>query len=98
MSALACESQSIKIPKPVKGDLVVGRINRSVKSVVSPSLMLDLRGYIGRCCITELDEQDEWKNMPLGNNIGKQSTKTYDNDNDGMIQNNDENMMTAEEE
>jgi hypothetical protein len=29
--------------------------------------MLELRGgFAARCCITELEEQDEWVNMPLG--------------------------------
>ena len=29
--------------------------------------MLDLRGgYHGRCCISELEEADEWVNMPIG--------------------------------
>jgi len=55
--------------KPVCGDLVIGRINTSVASSRPPSLMLDLPGgYVGRCCITELNEVDEWENMPLGRN------------------------------
>jgi hypothetical protein len=30
-------------------------------------LMLSLRGgYMGRCCITELTDVDDWVNMPLG--------------------------------
>ena len=33
----------------------------------APALMLELRGgYEARCDITELDEMDEWENMPLG--------------------------------
>lgn len=53
--------------KPARGDLVVGRIRRSLKPIGPPSLMLELRGgYLGRCCVTELEEVDEWTNMPLG--------------------------------
>lgn len=58
---------SKKANKPTRGDLVVGRINRSLKPQNAPALMLELRGgYEGRCDITELDEMDEWENMPLG--------------------------------
>jgi ribosomal protein S1 len=58
---------SKKLSKPSRGDLIVGRVNRSMQQVMAPSLMLDLRGgYVGRCCITELEEVDEWVNMPLG--------------------------------
>jgi ribosomal protein S1 len=54
-------------PKPSRSDCIVGRVNRSLHQILSPSLMLDLRGgYVGRCDITELDEVDEWLNMPLG--------------------------------
>jgi hypothetical protein len=39
--------------------------------------MLELRGgFSGRCCITELDEPDEWVNMPLGRQ------RVYDTTND----------------
>jgi hypothetical protein len=56
-----------KISKPRRGDLVIGRIDRSLPSVWCPDLMLDLRGgYVGRCCVTELDEVDDWVNFPLG--------------------------------
>ena len=68
LSVLACESSSAVIPKPSSGDLVVGRINKSIDPVLAPSLMLDLRQGIGRCCITELDEPDDWENMPLRQN------------------------------
>lgn len=55
------------ITKPLRGDLIVGRVNRHTQQQRAPALMLDLRGgYVGRCCITELDEVDEWVNMPLG--------------------------------
>jgi predicted RNA-binding protein with RPS1 domain len=59
--------QPYEIAKPVRGDLVVGRVQRSLKQVNAPSLMLELRGgYVARCCISELEEMDEWSNMPLG--------------------------------
>jgi S1 RNA binding domain len=68
--SIMCDPSSDKpyeIPKPVKGDLVVGRVQRSLKSVNAPSLMLELRGgCVARCCISELEEMDEWSNMPLG--------------------------------
>lgn len=66
LSVLACESNSTHVPKPSSGDLVIGRINKSLDPVLAPSLMLDLRQGKGRCCITELEEPDEWENMPLG--------------------------------
>jgi ribosomal protein S1 len=53
--------------KPLRGDLVVGRVNHSLRQQRAPALMLELRGgFTGRCCITELDEPDDWINMPLG--------------------------------
>ncbi|VEU43270.1 unnamed protein product [Pseudo-nitzschia multistriata] len=79
LSVLACETKSAQIPKPVAGDLVIGRINKDMKSVLAPSLMLNLRGAVGRCCITELEEPDEWVNMPLG-----QPKKEKSDDDDAM--------------
>jgi hypothetical protein len=67
LSVIACEEESTDIAKPARGDLVVGRINKSLRQTLPPSLMVELRGgFVGRCCITELDEVDEWENMPLG--------------------------------
>lgn len=61
------DASSAKIKKPERGQLIIGRVNRSMRLYRAPSLMLDLRGgYHGRCCITELEESDEWVNMPLG--------------------------------
>jgi ribosomal protein S1 len=61
------DDSSMQIPKPIRGDLIVGRINRKIHPQRAPALMLDLRGgFVGRCCITELDEVDDWVNMPLG--------------------------------
>ncbi len=87
LSVLACEANSTKIPKPVGGDIVVGRINKSLDQVLAPSLMLDLRQGVGRCCITELDEPDEWENMPLGQ---KKTEKTNENNEDMVDDNDDE--------
>lgn len=56
-----------KFKKPVRGDLVIGRINRFMREVRAPSLMIELPGgFLGRCDITELEEVDDWENMPLG--------------------------------
>lgn len=67
LSVLLSQGDSVTIDKPTKGQLIVGRINRAMRLYRAPSLMLDLRGgYHGRCCITELEEVDEWENMPLG--------------------------------
>ena len=69
LSTLCDESDpsSYSQTKPIRNDLVIGRIQRSLKPVNGPALMLELRGgFVGRCCITELEEPDEWFNMPLG--------------------------------
>jgi ribosomal protein S1 len=64
------ESTGAKQPKPSRGDMVIGRINLKLPNALAPSLMMDLRGgFVGRCCITELEEVDEWENMPLGRPI-----------------------------
>jgi len=53
--------------RPNAGDLVLGTIDRTHRSISSPSLMIRLRGgYVGRCDITELDDRNDWANMPLG--------------------------------
>ncbi len=95
LSVLACESGSTKISKPMGGDIVVGRINKSLDQVLAPSLMLDLRQGIGRCCITELDEPDEWENMPLGQN---KKEKTVEKNDDDMVEDNDESETTEASE
>ena len=57
----------VKKSKPVRGDIIVARINRNIKQTRAPALMLEFPGgHIGRCDITELQEVDEWENMPLG--------------------------------
>jgi hypothetical protein len=68
LSVIACEEETPKFSKPTRGDLVVGLVNKTLSQTLAPSLMLALRGgFVGRCCITELDEAGDWENMPLGN-------------------------------
>lgn len=60
-------SGSLEIQKQKRGELIAGRINNAMRLYRPPSLMLELRGgFRGRCCITEIDEPDDWVNMPLG--------------------------------
>jgi len=73
LSVLLAEEQSnakqagFKPTKPQRGDVVVGRINKKMRVLGPPALMLNLRGtFTGRCCITELNDMDDWANMPLG--------------------------------
>jgi ribosomal protein S1 len=74
-------SDSSTAVKPIRGDLVVGRINRSFPDVHSPALMLELRGgYVGRCCITEIEEVDDWGNMPFGRVSDKIAKSSVDPD------------------
>lgn len=66
------------LPKPVRGDIRIGRVNRRIHQVRAPSLMIELPGsYVGRCDITELEEPDDWGNMPLGRVVSNQE-KTED--------------------
>lgn len=56
--------------KPSRGELLVGKVNRRIPSFLGPALMLEIRGgYMARCCITELEEPDDWVNLPLGREI-----------------------------
>jgi hypothetical protein len=49
-SFLNGEGGHAKAPKPSNGDLVIGRINRSLPVIQPPALTMELRGgYIGRC-------------------------------------------------
>jgi len=59
------------------GDVVIGRINRSV-NVDGPCLMLDIRkrDSMVRCCITEL-MYDPWRDMPLGTYDSNNESKDY---------------------
>jgi hypothetical protein len=70
-SVLRLHEESIGNDFPSPGDLIVGVVDRSTSQLIHPpELLLRLRkGRIGRCCITELEEMDEWKNFPLGRPI-----------------------------
>jgi len=58
-----------KNKKIVRGDILIGRVNYTVEQQRAPALMLGLYGgFLARCDITELDEGDDWSNMPLGRN------------------------------
>ena len=98
LSVLACESGSAKIPKSKVGDIVVGRVNKSIDPVLAPSLMLDLRHGVGRCCITELDEPDDWENMPLGQKKKEEDEATDDEDEEMMDDNDDESESSEVED
>ena len=85
LSLLGCDGmKSNLMEKPEIGALVVGRVDRTLASLAPPDLMLDFRhGFIGRCCITELVEADDWTNFPLGRsrNVSKK-TKAMSNNGD----------------
>ena len=67
LSIVACEEEALHAPKPKHGDILVGRVQKSLPTTMAPSLMISLRGgYVGRSCITELEETDDWSNMPIG--------------------------------
>jgi len=82
--SILAEDDDSEVSKPTRGDLIVGRVQRSLKQAQSPALMVALRsGFVGRCCITELDENDDWSNMPIGriqedNKSGKDNEKEGD--------------------
>lgn len=66
LSVLSKDVKS-KVKKPSRGDIVIGRVNRNMRPTHPPALMIEfLGGFIGRCDITELEENDDWENMPLG--------------------------------
>lgn len=86
LSVLACAKNNTPSIKPLRGDLVVGRIDRKLATANPPDLMLDLRGgFVGRCCITELDEVDDWTNFPLGR-IRRESDKSIETTNDTLTE------------
>jgi hypothetical protein len=94
---LACDGDS-KVAKPARGDLIIGRIHRGLKQALSPSLMLALRGgFVGRCCITELEENDEWENMPIGR-LGKEKEAKKEENNDESMDVDEEEEESAENE
>jgi hypothetical protein len=77
LSILLASSQGTsKACKPQKGDVVVGCISKKTRMQGPPSLMLTLRGgFVGRCCITELADVEEWVNMPLGKTLSFSQSK-----------------------
>ncbi len=81
-----------KSRKPIRGDTIIGRINNSIKQQRAPALMVELHGgFLGRCDITELEEIDDWENMPLGrSNIEDKDDTDASNDNNDDIDENDE--------
>jgi hypothetical protein len=94
---LECDGDS-KVAKPARGDLIFGRIHRGLKQALSPSLMLALRvGFVGRCCITELEENDEWGNMPI-RRLGKEKEAKKEEENDESMDVDEEEEETAEKE
>jgi hypothetical protein len=88
LSLLASTDKTMADPsKPCAGDLVVGRIDRSLPCVNAPDLLLNFRGgYIGRCCITELEEVDDWTNFPLGRSHHPHSLKDVAKDNSKFME------------
>jgi ribosomal protein S1 len=67
VSPLLSKQEKKNVLKPLRGDLIIGRIDRRLTVSSPPALMLELRGgFVGRCCVTELEEVDDWTNMPLG--------------------------------
>ena len=99
LSVIACSEEgkvNPMIPKPTRGDIVIGRIARTMRSTLPPSLMLALRGgYVARCCITEIEEVDEWANMPLGRMEDPSGTRK---DTEAKKDGNDDSMDVDEEE
>lgn len=53
-----------KAQLPKVGSVVIGRVNRSERNTVPTSILLDVRGCMVRCCISEL--MDEWVDEPIG--------------------------------
>jgi ribosomal protein S1 len=88
LSILAMARSNEKTRKPLRGDSMVGRVNRFITQQRAPSLMIELSGgYLGRCDITELEENDDWENMPLGRLNTKESG---DKSQDDAIEDEDE--------
>ena len=67
----------VSLTKP--GTVVVGRVNRKISlGTASPSLVFDLPGgRLGRCCITELADPDDWVNFPLGNPLKRRRSEQF---------------------
>ena len=68
--------------KPVSGEQLIGRVNRFITEQHAPALMIELPGgFLGRCDITELEEIDDWENMPLGRSSMEHSANEEGNNN-----------------
>ena len=46
LSVLACSDSSPAKTRPSCGDIVIGRVNRNIKQVREPALMIDFRVFI----------------------------------------------------
>lgn len=56
------------IAAPQRGDTVLGQINRKAKGRDETYILVEVAGgYTGHCCITELNDREEWTNLPLAN-------------------------------
>ena len=79
LTLLGGKANKLKRPSIIKkGNVVVGRVNRRKRlyGETAPTLVLDLPGgTIGRCCITELADPNEWVNFPLGNPLKQSPSK-----------------------
>lgn len=75
--------EETKSSKPSRGVILIGRVNRNLTQVNAPSLMVQFPdGSLGRCDITELEEVDDWENMPLGRKDFQRKSKKEDEDSD----------------
>jgi predicted RNA-binding protein with RPS1 domain len=87
LSVLGRDSEPSPLGRPRKGELVIGMINSHIPQIHAPSLMLETRGgHVVRADITELEEPDEWRNMPLRSNTGNkaQNDKSTEDDDDSQ--------------
>ena len=95
-----------KPTKPQRSDIVIGRVNKKSIMQGPPSLMLSLRGgFIGRCCITELTDENEWTNMPFGRLLDEKSKAQERNtqqqvvsDSDADHENDDDKSLNSDDE
>jgi len=84
LSALPCNKGNRD--KPLKGSIVIGRVNRVVMQRNLPALMLNLPGgYLGRCDITELDDVENWSNFPLGRDNAKSRQHLSETEHIGIV-------------
>ncbi|KAK1744257.1 rRNA biogenesis protein RRP5 [Skeletonema marinoi] len=100
------KATGFKPTKPQRSDVVIGRISKKSIMQGPPSLMLSLRGgFIGRCCITELTDENEWTNMPFGRVVDAKSKAQERNtqqqvvsDSDADHENDDDNSLDSDDE